>query len=507
MAGDSSDKRAEDVLCVSLSAKYEGVTVAEALRLSGVDIDLPCGGNGRCGKCEAAVVFADGSEKVLRLCREEVTSGMVSVKLPSRMILGSSQILTNAEKKGKNDNAGLGSGEAFLAVDIGTTTVEAALCEKTGGSVLMPFAVLNPQKKYGADVISRIAFSKTDGGLERLTGDIRQCINDMLKKSREAFPELDVREVYVAGNTTMQHLFLGVSPAGMGTYPFKPEFTETKRVAGMDLGIDAENVTLLPSADAFIGADVVAGAAAVIKNDDGPAFFIDLGTNGEMVLKANGRYYATSSAAGPCFEGANISCGTGGIPGAISGVEKTSGGIKLSTIWDREPVGICGSGLISLISMLLGDDIIDETGLMDEDYEIDGLLSAGGREAFTKTGLSLTRKDVREFQLAKAAIRTGIEILLEKAGVRADEVLRVYTAGGLGSYIRERDAVATGIFPPEFENKMTVFPSTSLKGAIAAGKDRGFIGDCEALASEIDSFSLNDAKDFNARFVDNMYFE
>ncbi len=503
-------------LTVKLPEKYTGMPLAEALRLEGFDIDFPCGGNGRCGKCGAVLVFEDGSEKTVKICRSTLERGTVSVRIPERIILGKSDpLIGKKSERGSAGNEPLGSGkngerpsnEAFLAVDIGTTTVEAALCTKAGKDILYPFATLNPQKKYGADVISRIAFSQTEGGLEKLSSDIRQCINGMLEKCRKAFPELDVKEVFAAGNTTMQHLFLGVSPAGIGVYPFKPEFTETKRVSGQAIGVDAEKVTVLPSADAFIGADVVAGAALAIKNDEGPAFFIDLGTNGEMVLKAGGKYYATSSAAGPCFEGANISCGTGGIPGAISRVERTGAGIELKTIWDREPQGICGSGLISLISMLLRDDVIDETGLMEEDYRIKGLLGVGGAKAFADTGLSLTRKDVREFQLAKAAIRTGIEILLERAGVSARDILRVYTAGGLGAYINAADAVATGIFPPEFETKVEVKSNTSLLGAVAAGRNPGFISEAEALASEINSFSLNDDRDFNTRFVDNMYFE
>lgn len=508
MAGNAPDEKAGRQLIIKVPEKYNGMTVAGALRLLGLDIDLPCGGNGRCGKCSAVISVVDGgvrSEKTVKLCRETV-QGEVTVYLPEKMILGrtSSESLQGGIS-GKNVISG--AAEAFLAVDVGTTTVEAQLCSKDQTGSLLSFAALNPQKKYGADVISRIAFSQTGGGLERLTADIRNCINGMLRRCGEVFPGINVTDVYVAGNTTMQHLFLGVSPEGIGRHPFKPAFTETKRVKGSDIGIDAGCVTLLPSADAFIGADVVAGAACLIKDDEGPALFIDLGTNGEMVLKADGKYYATSSAAGPCFEGANISCGTGGIPGAISKVEKNGSVTKLGTIGQKPPVGICGAGLVSLISMLLRDDIIDETGLMEEDFMINGLLNSDDPGSFTETGLALTRKDVREFQLAKAAIRTGIEILLERAGIGAKDVRRVYTAGGLGSYIDKHDAVEAGIFPPEFEDKILASGNTSLRGAAAAGIDPEFMINAEKLASVIDSFSLNDDKNFNTRFVDNMYFE
>ncbi len=493
---------ANGFLTVEVPEQYVGMTVAEALRRMGFDIDLPCGGNGRCGKCTCPVKTGNDPNqewKELRICQAKVSDERITVKLPEKMMLGSAEtdVGETAERIG-----GGSDGKAFLAVDVGTTTVEAVLWQ--GGEIRAHFAVLNPQKKYGADVISRIAYSEKEGGLEQMTNDIRACIRSMVEKCRNDLPRVNISDVYVAGNTTMQHLFLGVSPAGMGKYPFTPDFTETKRVRGCDVGLDTCNVTLLPSADAFIGADVVAGAELFLAYSEKSAeLFIDLGTNGEMVLKADGKYYATSSAAGPCFEGANISCGTGGIEGAISAFEDGERGMTLKTIGNRWPVGICGSGLLSLVAMLLEKEVIDETGAMDGDYEIGGWLG----EEFVNTGLTLTRKDVREFQLAKAAIRTGIQLLLEKGGVRACEVSKVYTAGGLGTHIDPEAALKTGLFPPEFRGKFLSPGNTSLKGALRAGTDPAFIDAAGELALRFETFSLNDEKTFNERFVDNMYFD
>lgn len=508
MAGKISAERDGGYIRVAVPDIYRGMTASEALRLMGLDIDLPCGGNGRCGKCSGYIeTVTDGVKKVMpvKLCRSAVPNeGAVTVGFPETLLLGG----TNVDVSGENcDACGESeSSDGFLAVDIGTTTVEAVL--KCCGRTLGHFAGLNPQKKYGADVISRIAFSKTPGGLERMTGDIRLCINNMLEAGRKKHPGLKIGNVYIAGNTTMQHLFMGVSPESMGHYPFTPAFTEARQLKGAEIGVNAENVTVLPSADAFIGADVVAGAELYLEDPDlPPTLFIDLGTNGEMVLKSGGRYYATSSAAGPCFEGANISCGTGGIEGAISDVKDSERGLVIGTIGDKAPVGICGSGLLSLVAVLLERGVIDETGLMEEDFEICGFLKTPGGEKPVQTGISLTRKDVREFQLAKAAIRTGVEILLEKAGLEAKDIETVYTAGGLGTHIDPSAAIRTGLLPPEFKGKCKAPGNTSLYGATAAGDDPTFLEKASALALKFETFSLNDAKDFNEKFIDNMYFD
>ena len=511
MAGNiNAFKDAEGFLNVEVPGEYGGKTVAEALRLMGLDVDLPCGGSGRCGKCGAYVKTKDdpaSGERFVRICSTKVTGdGGLTVRLPEKLILGNAGAGTPETLEFSVKFEADGRQDAFLAADIGTTTVEAVLVYK--GRPAEHFALLNPQKKYGADVISRIAFSEKEGGLERMTADIRACIGGILKKCREDHPGIAVSELYVAGNTTMQHIFYGATPAGIGRYPFTPVFTETKSVKGKDLGLPVENVTILPSADAFIGADVVAGAALYLtKKDRGAELFIDLGTNGEMVLRAGDRYLATSSAAGPCFEGANISCGTGGIEGAISSVTDPGNGVSFRTIGNKKPSGICGSGLLSLVALLLEKNIIDETGLMGDDHEIAGLHDTGKGGEYLNTGLFLTKKDVREFQLAKAAIRTGIDILLEKGGVRAADVSTVYTAGGLGSFIDPEAALKTGLFPPEFANKTVSPGNTSLEGAVRAGSDPSFVEKAGELASKIETFSLNDVKEFNTRFVDNMYFE
>lgn len=512
MAGDSDVKRDGGFLKIALLGEYRGKTFADALRQMGLDVDLPCGGNGRCGKCLAYVeTETEGSVTggYFKLCRTVFPEkGSVSVIIPESMLLrGTEQEMSPdafSHVSGKTDISG--KKQAFLAVDTGTTTVEAALVNR--GETLLKFATLNPQKKYGADVISRIAFSETEGGLAKLSSDIRGCINGMLSKCRSCFPDIGISEIFAAGNTTMQHLLLGISPAGIGRYPFTPAFTETKKVRGRDVGVDADFVTLLPSADGFIGADVVAGAALCLDGTGSSnELFIDLGTNGEMILKADGKYFATSSAAGPCFEGANISCGTGGIEGAVDSVKETPEGILIRTVGGKPPAGICGSGLLSLTALLLKKGIIDETGLMDEDYEIKGFTETESGRRFVDTGLVLTKKDVREFQLAKAAIRTGVELLLRRGGVKPEDISSVYVAGGLGTHIDPGDALKTGLFPGSFEGKFKTPGNTSLKGAAAAGNDKSFIGKASALALKIESFPLNDEKDFNEKFVDNMLFE
>ncbi|MBR7077189.1 MAG: DUF4445 domain-containing protein [Clostridia bacterium] len=534
-----------------IGPEYEGLTVADAVKAScGFLIDKPCGGRGKCGKCAVFVLrgiqagfpgnFPENipgcCEKVLA-CSEKVPPEGMTVFVPASKSLG----VTGGGISGKNDgfsveNGGISgkndlfsgdthlcdSENTYLAVDVGTTTVEAALAvrdarEECGYRVAATLSRLNPQKIHGADVISRIQYSKTalsDGktGLLEMQSEIAAAVNGILADFRGRFGEECARKnVVVAGNTTMQHLFCGVSPEKMGVFPFTPEFTGLKVFSGAELGIDAEKVTVLPSADAFIGADVVAGVFAErLDSGGGKKLFVDLGTNGEMVLSNGGVLAACSTAAGPCFEGANISCGTGGVPGAVSRVSKTGGKFVFSTVGDEKPKGICGSGLVDVAAILVEDGTIDETGRVEEDFELRGEWIASDGSVISEdaeTGVVLTQKDVRELQLAKAAVRAGMEVLLESENLSPEDVDSVLVAGGLGKYINAGNAATVGIFPEILAEKVVPVGNSSLKGALLAGASEENLSAISEIAGRIRAFSLGGKPEFMEKYIDYMMFE
>ena len=320
-----------------------------------------------------------------------------------------------------------------IALDIGTTTLAAAWIHGAAGQIRATASCLNPQQAYGADVISRIEAANA-GKLSAMQSCVIDAVRDLIEKLSIA-PET-VRELplIVSGNTTMLHLFCGVSPAGMGTYPFTPAFTEARTFPGDALCLPVRSVTLLPSVSAFVGGDVAAGMFLCrFGHSDAPALLLDIGTNGEMVLDtgmADGnRLLAASTAAGPALEGANLSCGMGGVSGAVSRVGLEGGRLFYETIGDTPARGICGCGLVDLCAYLRNVEMVDETGCLDEDpYTLSGIhKTAGGYGATGPTSVSLTQKDVRELQLAKSAIRAGMEALLDAAGTNVEAFVQ---AGG-----------------------------------------------------------------------------
>jgi len=303
----------------------------------------------------------------------------------------------------------------------------------------------------------------------------------------------------LAGNPTMLHLFCGVSPAGMGAYPFTPAFTDTQRLAGSELNLPVDHVTLLPSISAFIGGDITAGMLSLgITDHDEPVLLVDMGTNGEMILftgkKHGAKLYGTSTAAGPALEGAGISTGVGGIKGAVCGVKFNGFSLEVETIDHAPPVGICGSGLIDLIALLLGQGILDETGYLEEDpfpYAKD---------------LTLTGGDIRAFQLAKSALRAGMEVLCETAGVSPRELSHICIAGGLGYYMNVHSAVTVGLLPDCPRQNMTAIGNSALQGAAKALCDPSLISQIARDAATCETVELNLSPSFSDKFMEYMMF-
>ncbi|MDE7311054.1 MAG: ASKHA domain-containing protein [Eubacterium sp.] len=402
-----------------------------------------------------------------------------------------------------------------IAVDLGSTTLAAVLLDAQG-KLLAQASAVNPQRAYGADVISRIQASN-----EGMREQLRVCICRGLQELFLALLEgsgkaVQVTGIAVAGNTTMLHLLRGYSCEKLGQAPFTPVSLEQECLPYDSLfapteGCSGSLVYLLPGISAFVGADITAGfysSGFWQTGKDAPAFFIDLGTNGEMAFGSRDGYVTTSTAAGPAFEGARLSCGVPGIPGAICKVSYLYHRVRIQTIGRKKPCGVCGTGAMEAVSALLSEGLMDADGLLAPQLFEKGMMLARREDG---SGIFLTQSDIREIQMAKAAIRSGIEILyqryhreFQKPG-RA-QISRIYLAGGFGYSLSADTAVSIGLFPPGWKERIVAVGNTSLKGAVAFFTDQACAAELENIRSKNRSIRLESDPDFQDLYIREMRF-
>jgi uncharacterized 2Fe-2S/4Fe-4S cluster protein (DUF4445 family) len=504
--------------CVS----HPNETILSALRKAEIAVSAPCGGRGMCGKCR--VMLCEG-EVLLKGSETELHSGdifsackgiplsNITIELLEDENGFASELPRNTEDTPKNKIAQKKKiFRAGVGLDIGTTTIQAELINLDTGESLDVFSELNAERIFGADVINRIAAAR-NGNTAELFKAINHQTEDLLRYFIKKWNLSNIEHCVVSGNTTMLHLFANINPSDMGESPFSPVFLDEKHFSGAELNLSAEKITLTPGISAFIGGDIVSGIAFLhIIDQDTDALFVDIGTNGEMALwkHEEKRLICCSSAAGPCFEGAEISCGMGALSGAINRIclkEKMPkvehvfhfGPLSFTTIGNAPPKGICGAALIDALSVMKQLAAIDETGALDDAYTENGFPIA--------EGIFITQKDIRQFQLAKSAIRSGIDMLCEKAGIKNPSNLSsVFIAGGLGFYIDAESAIEVGLFPPEFRGKIAACGNTSLKGAAKSLSDTSFLSNCKKIVACSESAELASDISFSAAFAENMYF-
>ena len=475
-----------------------GETILLACARGGVILSAPCGGRQRCGKCRVRLIEGqisgdtpDGDGWV-RACAAIPVSD-ITIDCPASGELTDNEVTANESRCGSTPAE---CSRAGVALDIGTTTVSARLVDLDTALVLDTISVLNDQRVFGADVMSRIGAAQ-----KGKTAELFTLINRQTQRILESFQQRRhiqrIEHLAVSGNTVMLHLFLNVDPSSMGSLPFSPVFLEEKILKGETLALPVEKVTVLPSIAAFIGGDITAGLAALdITNTPGPSLFIDIGTNGEMALINGKNILCCSTAAGPAFEGAEISCGMGGIAGAISGVEIVENSVSVTTIGNVSPAGICGSGLVDAVAIMLKREIIDETGFM-----------ADSAKGFSLApGVAITAADIRQFQLAKSAIMSGIKILCKNAGLHAADIRSVFIAGGFGFFINKHNAVAAGIFPAEFLDLLSICGNLSLRGAEECLADKNFLDKCKQITAQCSVIDLAADPSFTDEFAENMLF-
>jgi len=410
------------------------------------------------------------------------------------------------------------------AVDIGTTTIVIHLINLINGAIMGTWSGMNEQKRYGADVISRIQFSMEQ---KENTGKLQKTIVNQIDNAveillNEAFvSEQQLKVVTIAGNTTMLHFLTGCDTSGIAAAPFIPVFTDFLTFSGADLGfstIPKARIELLPSIAAYVGADISAGISVTNLLDKiSPTLFLDIGTNGEMALGDNGKAICCSTAAGPAFEGANIRYGMGGVNGAIDSVKLEDGKVIYTTIGNKSPIGICGSGIIDAAALLISSEAADYTGRIEspDDFDVPWIVEFDGQPALlivtaeeSENGASIvfTQKDLREVQLAKAAVAGGIMTLLKERNISIDDVDHVYLAGGFGSYINPESAGIIGLLPGNLSEQTETAGNTSGEGAVRALLDRNEFDNLQDIQLKCSYIELSARADFQQFFIEEMYF-
>ena len=558
---------AKEVIELPAGPGGKAETLLMRLIRAGYYVDAPCGGKGTCGRCRVRFVSGapqpTANERRL-LTEEERSSGVrlacevrraeaCSLQLPVSREQEIDVLVTADAADGENAGQTAGGGipgqtagdipgqaagaihgqrdcvamhsrecavkmrgqsgkkRCGAAVDIGTTTLAATLFDLAEKKRLAAASSVNHQRAYGADVLSRIQ-AANEGAAEELRLSICRDIDALLAGlvADAGIPDDAVEELVIVGNTTMCHLLRGLSCAGLGAAPFTPEDLSLWEGSGAELALSdrwSVAVTIFPGISAFVGADIVAGIYALEMDRKKNALLLDIGTNGEMAAGGADGFLVTSAAAGPVFEGGNISCGVAGVPGAVTSLvlerdPAATGGIRtveLSTIAGETPIGLCGTGIIDAVGEAVRLGLIDENGTFEESCFTDGMPVAEGRFRFLQ-------EDVRQVQMGKAAIRAGIETLLAESGGGDPEEILI--AGGFGCRINEEQAIRIGLFPEQFRGHITMIGNSALAGAQryllddrTAAKQR-----LASITGHAQELSLAMHPKFNELYLDEMFF-
>jgi len=468
-------------------------------------VEFPCGGQGRCRGCRIQVL--EGEVRVNAAQREQLSADelargwrlacqcSVDGDLTIELRQWDAAILADETPFDFVPRSGFG-----VAVDVGTTTIVAQLLDLGTGCVLAVRTALNSQGRYGADVMSRIEFALSPAGLEELQQLIRRQIGALVRQLLLAShaPGQEIRDVVLVGNTVMHHLFSGIDVEPLSHYPFTPSRSGLEMFNAGELAWDLPSdarVRFLPCLGGFVGSDILAGLLATRMGESAELVaLIDLGTNGEIVLGNRERILCVSTAAGPAFEGARISMGMRAAAGAISQVELEDGRVKCDVLGNIEAKGICGSGLVDAVAAGLDLGIILPSGRF-----------ADGRSEWAfGPPVTLTQSDIRELQLAKAAIASGLQLLREHWG-GADPV-RLYLAGAFGNYVNRSSAQRIGLinYPPV---RVQPAGNTALLGAKLAlfGTDAED-GSYDTLRRRVEHVSLSADPHFQDVFVQELSF-
>lgn len=559
----------------------EGTTLAKVCDEAGFSLDLVCGGKGTCGKCKILIEI-NNEKSVVLACRTKIC-GDLSVYLTEDDYKRTANILKTATDEGCTFNTSLKKiykdkktiknecrdeflrdchidvlrtfselinrenckGITFIiyeneiidvqpndttnflygaAVDIGTTTSVLYVYDMNTGSLINAYADLNKQISAGADVISRINYAASQAGLNELNGRIMLTLNNLVQRAEFEIPNLkeNLYNITLCGNSTMQHLFLGLRPDSLGISPFACITTDYVEVYGRDIDLkcpDRCKIIFLPLLGGFVGADTTA-VLLTIDDDNKERLIIDLGTNGEIAAGSANKYYVASTACGPAFEGGSIECGMIGTDGAVEHVRIENNQVLLEVIGDTEPAGICGSGIVDAVYELLKNNIIDKTGRMlsNDEYkqlkpystlserlvEINNINSFVLYEGNNKA-VYINQKDIRQVQLAKSSIYSGCMAILNAYGKSIECLDEIIAAGAFGSSMNVHNAMYIGLLPKAL-NKIKFIGNGAGKGASMFLLDRGMREKCNKIVDNSAHYELADDENFKEGYINNINF-
>ncbi len=490
-----------------------GQTLKNALSQVGIEFSAPCGGRRICGKCR---VIAKGG--LSPLCDEELQFLSPSdisrgVRLACCTVV-KGDITVSPYSSDDNFSVEVGSDALIptdktsgigMAVDIGTTTVVAAFYHMERGERLKVFSALNPQRSFGSDIVSRIEYAATENGRHQLRDSVVSLINGFVREFFDSYSGLEanyIASAVIAGNTAMELIFSGYDVSPLGRTPFIPPTLLGEWFDGKGLGLDrVRKLYMMPCCGPFFGGDAVASMlTAGFYGAEEPVFMADIGTNGELAVTCDGKsFLATSAAAGPAFEGAEIRFGTGSVPGAICKVRSLDPISDIETIDKKAPCGICGSGLTDAIAVGLAQELISSGGRI-----IDTRTSFEGERAIWLFGnIYLTQGDIRKVQLAKGAMFAAAEILLEHV---AEPPKKAFLMGGFGTALDVASAESIGLFPSVVCQKAQGCGNGALMGAAAVLMSDEKLRQAEYIAKNTQVISVAETEGFQDRFTESMIF-
>jgi len=606
----------------------KGTTILEALESAGINIDIPCGGKGTCGKCKILVIKGmnmitpveekflseEETKKGFRLaCQTKIFKDTI-IEIPSKIRLDFKRVFSSNLKGDihhaknnfslesnvkkvfldleepslddqrsdwerikdglflkkienipnlktsveilkkipvlmreanfkitvilyNNEIIDIEKGDTTkssygIAFDIGTTTIAGYLIDLRTGEELSALAKTNPQIIYGEDIISRIEFiQRQKNGLDKLQKEVVNALNEIIRETTQE-AKIDKKNIYetvIVGNTCMHHLFLGLNPINLAPSPYIPVIKESlslkaKDIPGLSLNPTA-NICMLPNISAFVGADISAGILSTFMWREGKnILFVDLGTNGEIVLSSKRKIWTCSTAAGPAFEGARISSGMRAAEGAIDKIRVDHESIAYRVIKDGKARGICGSGLIDLIAELIKLGLINKSGKLIDREEcgphlsreikkriINGqkgneFLLVKGKETENGKPIYLTQRDIREVQLAKAAIFAGIKILLKEVNIPQEDIQKILLAGAFGNFIDKENAIRIGLIPYLPLKRIKFIGNAAGSGAEMALLSTKMRKISQKISKKIIYIELSSRPDFQEEFTEAMFF-
>lgn len=507
-------------------------------------IEAPCGGKGTCGKCKVTVTKPYYKEVLA--CQTKICDGMeiivgggiitgVGTDMNEAKVSASDNMVVLVDRKSDmqenpvsvygnhSSNAG-----TLAACDIGTTTVVCYLIDKETGQIISTRSGANPQRSFGADVLSRIDAAaraddndKANGGLQMMQSQIVSLLNGFISEMLMECGRTKVCLFSVAGNTVMCHLLMGISPEKLGRAPFMPDEYFGREFNPLDIGLEnCQTMIIFPAVSGFVGGDITAGMMETV-NCKALTLYLDIGTNGEMALGKGDRYVCCATAAGPAFEGAQIEMGMPASRGAVDKVWLEGRRIKYSVIGNDRPVGLCGSGLIDALAILLKAGIIDENGTILSGQELPILFrsyvfeleaedaaqsSESSLAVHIAPGVYITQEDIRKLQLAKGAIAAGIDILFKEYGCKPCDLDILTFAGGFGNYIDKASAAAIGLFPPELLDRAKEVGNAAGNGAVSAALSQEAWESALDISGKMRYIELASYPHFDEIYVEHMNF-